>query len=130
MEVNKTIVAVSALSLLLVAVFVAMPDVAYAQLNVGNIKPDGTAGTTTLPGLVKGIINTLLAVIGIIAVVMLILGGIRYTTSQGDATAIKEAKNTILYAIIGIVVAFAAFALVNYIVTQLNTPPPPPAPLP
>jgi len=62
----------------------------------------------------------LLAVIGIIAVVMLILGGIRYTTSQGDAEAIKSAKNTILYAIIGIVVAFAAFALVNYIVTQLN----------
>ena len=122
MKVNKTIVALSALSLLLVAVFVAMPDVAYAQLDVNNINPGGTAGNTTLTQLVQIIINTLLAVIGIIAVVMLIFGGIKYTTSQGDKTAIESAKNTILYAIIGIVVAFAAFALVSYLVTTLNTP--------
>ena len=97
-----------------------MPDVAYAQqLGVDGIK--GPANNANLLGIVQTVINTLLSIIGVLAVVMLILGGIRYTTSQGDKTAIESAKNTILYAIIGIVVAFAAFALVSYLVTTLNT---------
>ena len=120
MKVNKTIVALSALSLLLVAVFVFVPDVAYAQqLGVDGIK--GPANNANLLGIVQTVINTLLSIIGVLAVVMLILGGIRYTTSQGDAKAIESAKNTILYAIIGIVVAFAAWALVNFVIGQLNS---------
>jgi hypothetical protein len=66
------------------------------------------------------ITNILLFVIGAIAVVMLIIGGIRYVVSQGDQNAVTSAKNTILYAIIGIVVAFLAYAAVNFLTSQLK----------
>ena len=61
------------------------------------------------------ITNGALFLIGAISVLMLIYGGIRYTISGGDSKAVTDAKNTILYAIIGIVVALLAFAIVNYV---------------
>ncbi len=67
-------------------------------------------------GIFKTITNVLLFIIGAISVIMLIIGGIRYTVSGGDATAVTSAKNTILYAIVGIVVAILAFAVVNFVI--------------
>ena len=61
--------------------------------------------------------NVMLFLIGAISVVMLIYGGIRYTISQGDSTAVTNAKNTIMYAVIGIVIAILAFAIMNFVVT-------------
>lgn len=72
-------------------------------------------------GIFMTVTNILIFIIGAIAVVMLIIGGIRYTLSQGDQSAITSAKNTILYAIIGIVVAVLAFGAVNFITSQLPT---------
>lgn len=70
-------------------------------------------------GIFITITNILLFIIGAIAVVMLIIGGIRYVVSSGDQNAVTSAKNTILYAIIGIVVAFLAYAAVNFVTSQL-----------
>lgn len=64
------------------------------------------------------ITNVLLFIIGAVSVIMLIIGGIRYTTSQGDQTAVQNAKNTILYSIVGIVVALLAYAAVNFVLTS------------
>ena len=64
--------------------------------------------------------NVMLFLIGAISVVMLIYGGIRYTISQGDSTAVTNAKNTIMYAVIGIVVAILAYAIVNFVVTTFS----------
>ena len=64
----------------------------------------------------KTITNVLLFIIGAVSVIMLILGGFRYTISQGDSSALTSAKNTILYAIIGIVVAILAFGVVNFVI--------------
>jgi len=69
-------------------------------------------------GLFKTVTNVLLFIIGAISVIMLIIGGIRYTTSNGDSGAITTAKNTILYAVIGIIVALLAYALVNFVITS------------
>lgn len=69
-------------------------------------------------GLITNVINVLLFVVGIISVVMIIIGGIMYATSAGDAGAVTKAKNTILYAVIGLVVAFLAFAIVNWVVNR------------
>jgi hypothetical protein len=66
------------------------------------------------------ITNILLFIIGAIAVIMLIIGGIRYVVSAGDQNAVTSAKNTILYAIIGIVIAFLAYAAVNFVSNQLT----------
>lgn len=65
------------------------------------------------------IVNVLLFIIGAISVIMLIIGGIRYTVSGGDSSAVTAAKNTILYAIVGLVVAFLAFAIVNWVLGAL-----------
>ena len=71
-------------------------------------------------GIFKTITNVLLFVIGAISVIMLIIGGIRYTVSNGDTAAVTSAKNTILYAVIGIVVAILAYALVNFVITSFS----------
>ena len=52
---------------------------------------------------------------------MLIIGGLRYVISQGDANNVKQAKDTILYAIIGIVVAILAYAVVNFVAKALGS---------
>ena len=71
-------------------------------------------------GIFKTITNVLLFVIGAISVIMLIIGGIRYTISNGDSAAVTSAKNTILYAVIGIIVAILAYALVNFVITSFT----------
>lgn len=66
------------------------------------------------------IINTLLFLVGTVAVIMIIIGGIRYTVSNGDQAAITGAKNTILYAVVGLVVAIMSFAIVNFVLSRLG----------
>ena len=67
----------------------------------------------------KNIVNILLFIIGAVSVIMLIYGGIRYTTSGGNANNVTAAKNTIIYSIIGLVVAILAFAVVQFVVNQV-----------
>lgn len=68
--------------------------------------------------LFKVITNVLLFIIGAVSVVMLIIGGFRYTVSQGDSQALTSAKNTILYSIIGIIVALLAYGVVNFVISN------------
>lgn len=69
---------------------------------------------------VKNIVNILLYLLGAIAVVMIVIGGIRYATSNGEASSIKSAKDTILYAVIGLIVAIMAYAIVNFFVNAFD----------
>lgn len=69
----------------------------------------------------RTITNVLLFLIGAISVIMLIIGGIRYTVSGGDSTAVTSAKNTILYAVIGIIVALLAYAIVNFVLDSFTS---------
>ena len=70
-------------------------------------------------GIFRQITNVILYIVGIVAVIMLIVGGIRYVVSGGDAKKVTDAKNTVLYAIIGLVIAFLAFAIVNFVISAL-----------
>lgn len=72
-------------------------------------------------GLFTQIVNILLFIIGAVAVIMIIVGGIRYVTSNGDQAHVKAAKDTIMYAIIGLVVAILAYAIVNFLVSNVKT---------
>jgi hypothetical protein len=72
-------------------------------------------------GVFSTITNVLLFLIGAVSVIMLIIGGIRYTISGGDSSAVTAAKNTILYAIVGIVVALLAYAIVNFVLGSFNS---------
>lgn len=86
------------------------------QIKVGSESTGQASGGTTLEQGVETVINLLLFLIGIIAVIAIIIGGIRYTTSNGDAGQTKAAKDTILYAIIGLIVAIMAYAIVRWVV--------------
>lgn len=65
---------------------------------------------------VLNIVNGLLVVAGIAASIYLVVGGVRYITSQGEESATEQAKNTILYALIGLIVIGLSAALVNFII--------------
>lgn len=80
-------------------------------------KGEGQSASLFEPGGVfQTVTNILLFIIGAVAVVMLVIGGIRYTVSGGDSAQVTSAKNTILYAIVGIVVAILAYAAVNFVI--------------
>ena len=72
-----------------------------------------------LMGSVKGIINGVIGVLGVVCVVVMIIGGVNYMTSSGDTGKVKKAKDTILYGLIGLVVCVLAFAIVNFIISDI-----------
>ncbi len=74
-----------------------------------------SSGSGKATSLVQNVITLLLWLIGIISVIMIIVGGIRYALSGGDSNSINGAKNTILYAVIGLVVAMLAYAIVGFV---------------
>ena len=78
----------------------------------------GQGGGVTVAGGIEIVSNILLFLIGLAAVIMIIIGGIRYTTSNGDPSQTKAAKDTILYAVVGIVAALMAFAIVRFVVDR------------
>lgn len=67
----------------------------------------------------QNVINILLFIAGIIAVIYIVIGGFRYVTSNGDSGSISKAKNTIMYALIGLVIAIMAYAIVNFVLGKL-----------
>lgn len=75
--------------------------------------------TEDLTGSVTNIINGVIAALGIVAVVVIIIGGVSYMTSSGDAGKVKKAKDTILYGVIGLVICVLAFAIVNFVISNI-----------
>ncbi|MBQ3410100.1 hypothetical protein IJG66_01945 [Candidatus Saccharibacteria bacterium] len=71
-------------------------------------------------GVFTRITNTILYAVGIISVIMLIYGGLRYILSGGDNKKVTDAKNTILYAIIGLIISILAFAIVNFVLNSMG----------
>jgi hypothetical protein len=72
----------------------------------------GTAGVFTT------VTNVMLFVVGAISVIMIVVGGLRYVISGGNSTSVTTAKNTILYAIVGLVIAIMAYAMINFVITS------------
>lgn len=72
-------------------------------------------------GVINQFTNIILYIVGFISVIMLIWGGVRYIISGGDSKKITDAKNTILYAILGLIIAFFAYAIVNFVLTTIDT---------
>lgn len=91
-------------------------DSAYEACGTSNSPVCANVDDAQVNTLVQTIINILLYVLGIIAVIMIIVGGIRYTTSNGDASSLTSAKNTILYSVVGLVVALMAWTIVNFVI--------------
>ena len=72
-----------------------------------------------LPNIIVDILNAIIAVTGLVAVIFVLIGGINYMTSTGDAGKLEKAKKTILYACIGLAVCVLAFAIVNFVIIKI-----------
>ena len=79
-----------------------------------------TGDPDAVPKFIKTLVNGLLFVLGAVSIVVIIFAGIFYTTSIGDSAMITKAKNTLLYAVIGLIVAISAYAIVNFILATFK----------
>ena len=70
-------------------------------------------------GVVESVTSTILYILGFLSVIMLIIGGVKYAMSAGDAKAVTDAKNTILYALIGLVIAILSYSIVKFVIGLL-----------
>ncbi len=66
-----------------------------------------------------GILNTVYLVAGMIAVLIIVIAGFFYVTANGDANQVTKAKNTILYAIIGLAVVMFAFVITQFVISRI-----------
>lgn len=127
MKLKRAILSVVALAGLSVSLLttgtayaaVTCPD---GTIHVGQSKPtyaecniDSSATTDDLLGTVKNVINVILGILGVVAVVVIILGGFTFITSQGDAGKVMKGRNTILWGVVGLIVALLAFTIVNFV---------------
>jgi len=126
---------ISSLTLLLPAV--AMPALVHAAdieagLNCGtnlevptdgveNCPPPSGDESSDINDIITLVINVFSVVVGIIAVIMIIVGGIRFVLSGGDSAATTSARNTVLYAIVGLVIVAVAQIIVRYVLGRVNT---------
>lgn len=78
-----------------------------SQVGVPQVGPDKV---------LSGVLNTVYFVAGITAVIVIIICGILYSISQGDAAKTKRAKDGILYSVVGLVVIMMAFVITNFII--------------
>ncbi len=96
------------------ALHAALPD----YLNVGLKSNNGQELTFT--SLVEQVLNLLVIIVIVAAVIYLILNGLKFVTSGGDASKAQEAQKGITYAIIGIIIAVTAGIMVNFVLEKLN----------
>lgn len=127
MKKFKSIVAALAILLAIFGVSLA-PTASYAVSVCDQDVPEeikkangcqGSGDSAELSGVIVGIINGIVAVLGIVAAIFIVVGGVNYMTSQGDPGKTKKAKDTILYATIGLIIAALAFAIVNFVVVNV-----------
>lgn len=136
MKTKKTSIAKLSITLAsLLTMFLVASSNVYAQ--PGNWFGGGGGGTDTditiskddlnLPGAkdniesgdVTAVLNIVYIIAGITAVVVIIIGGIRYVTSDGDSSGISAAKNTVMYAVVGLIVVLAAAAITNFVLQNV-----------
>lgn len=89
----------------------------YAQLlNARNL---GIPSVTADSSLITDILNTIFIVAGALATIFIIIGGLRYVLSFGSPDALQKAKNTVLYAVVGLLISVFAFTIVNFVISSL-----------
>lgn len=93
-----------------------------AQEGAEAARADGMPANLVGPeGVFNKITSTVLYAVGIVSVIMLIYGGLRYVMSGGDSKKVTDAKNTILYAIIGLIIAVLSYAIVHFVLQAIDT---------
>jgi type IV secretory pathway VirB2 component (pilin) len=75
---------------------------------------------TEMPNTIRNIINVLLFIAGTIAIIMIIVSAIKFTAAHGDSGAATKARQTLIYSVVGLIIALMAFAIVNFVIGKLN----------
>lgn len=129
-SVKAAALAIFAVTLFAMPTFAVVPAAGgggAASPDQKNALCEGATGDTgctttgpTLMGTIGNITQMLLYVAGAVAVIMIIIGGVRYATSGGDQSGVTSAKNTILYAVIGLVVTILAYAIVHFVLGNIK----------
>ena len=78
------------------------------------------SGETQVNGIIKTIVEVLLTAVGAISIIMIVIGGIMFALSSGDAQKAAKARNTVLYAVVGLAVSLFASAIVNFVFNRFN----------
>ncbi|MBR0465563.1 hypothetical protein IJJ02_02110 [Candidatus Saccharibacteria bacterium] len=95
-----------------------MKDI-ITKFGIPEVQPVDEANNNDLQGNVVAILNAVIGVLSFVCVVVIIIGGVTYMTSSGDTSKVKKAKDTILYGVIGLVVCVLAFAIVNFVISNI-----------
>ena len=95
-----------------------MKDI-ITKFGIPEVQPVDEANKSDLQGSVIAILNAVIGVLSFVCVVVIIIGGVTYMTSSGDTSKVKKAKDTILYGVIGLVVCVLAFAIVNFVISNI-----------
>ena len=87
----------------------------------GSCDGGDTEAGTRIDEIIRTVVNVISLIVGVVAVIMIIVGGFRYVTSGGESGQVSGAKNTILYAIVGLVVVALAQIVVRFVVGRIIT---------
>ncbi len=98
----------------------AAPDPSRSAACAGAVAVAAACDTDNFRVFLGNILDTLMLLIGFLAVIVLVYGGIRYITSTGDSARIKAAKDTIIYGIIGLIVAIIARSIVDFVIANVK----------
>ena len=96
---------------------------ASLQTNTCVATDEGAKANSKINNIITSVINIFSLIVGIVAVIMIIIGGLKYITSGGDSGNVTGAKNTILYAVIGLVVVALAQFIVKFVLGKVTTDP-------
>lgn len=114
------IASVLSLNLLGLTPVSATGDVCSSSASAEVKKAAGCSGNSNaLPKAIQSILNAVILVAGLVSVTFIIIGGVHYMTSSGDAAKVKKARDTILYAVIGLIICALAFAIVNFVIGDI-----------
>lgn len=112
----QTILFVVTVSALAVVVFPAAAQIATVDPGKLGLPAPAGAGVDPLVTFISKIVNWFLGLVGLLAALVLIWGGLKYIISLGDEDQAAEAKRLILYAVIGLLVIGLSAALVNFVI--------------
>ncbi len=122
MKILKTaILAIAVMATAASSTVLAAPDTCPQGVNgstsavCSELKSGGTGFSDTT----KNIVNTLLLGIGIVAVIMIIVSAIRFSISHGDQAKVANARSTLIYSVVGLVIAVLAYAIVRFVLDRL-----------
>lgn len=125
---NKIKIIVASLTLAVIPLFT--PAVALAQADITKNLQQGTCLTvdgtcpnedpkTKVNNIISTVINIFSLVVGVVSVIMIIIGGLKYITSGGESNNVTSAKNTIMYALIGLVIVALAQIIVRFVLARV-----------